>query len=135
MTTKAEWTCRREEIPEAGRDVRARHQAPATDGDGDGDQHQHHGQRERERAERLVLRHRHPALGCGSAPYPAIIGYGGVAPLDTTVIDGEGVATINFDPMSVGAEGDGHGPNQTGAFYSLYAGRQPDRPLGGVGLG
>ena len=59
---------------------------------------------------------------CGSAPYPAIIGYGGVAPLDTTVISGEGVATINFDPMSVGAEGHGHGPNQTGAFYSLYPG-------------
>ena len=59
---------------------------------------------------------------CGSAPYPAIIGYGGVAPLDTTVIDSEGVATITFDPMSVGAEDNGRGPNQTGAFYSLYPG-------------
>jgi hypothetical protein len=59
---------------------------------------------------------------CGSAPYPAIIGYGGVAPLDTTVIDAAGVATINFDPISVGAEGHGHGPNQVGAFYSLYPG-------------
>src|SRR5580704_9795827 len=59
---------------------------------------------------------------CGSAPYPAIIGYSGVAPLDTTVIDSEGVATIDFDPMSVGTEGNGRGPNQTGAFYSLYPG-------------
>src|SRR6185437_4272653 len=61
-----------------------------------------------------------PSAGC--PPYPAIIGYSGVAPLDTTVIDSEGVATINFNPQTVGAEGGGHSPNQTGAFYSLYAG-------------
>jgi hypothetical protein len=58
----------------------------------------------------------------GTAPYPAIIGYGGVAPLDTSIINSEGVAQINYNPLSVGAEGNGHGPNQTGAFYSLYTG-------------
>jgi hypothetical protein len=58
----------------------------------------------------------------GSAPYPAIIGYGGVSPLDTGVLNSEGVAQINFNPTSVGAEGHGHGTNQTGAFYTLYAG-------------
>ena len=61
-----------------------------------------------------------PSTGC--PPYPAIIGYSGVAPLDTTVIDSEGVATINFNPLTVGAEGGGHSANQTGAFYSLYTG-------------
>jgi hypothetical protein len=58
----------------------------------------------------------------GTAPYPAIIGYGGVAPLDTTVIDSEGVAIITYTPTDVGAEGNGHGPNQKGAFYSIYSG-------------
>jgi hypothetical protein len=58
----------------------------------------------------------------GSPPYPAIIGYGGVAPLDTSVLDAEGVAQITYNPLSVGAEGGGHSANQTGAFYSLYTG-------------
>ena len=61
-----------------------------------------------------------PSTGC--PPYPAIIGYSGVAPLDTTVIDSEGVATISFNPLTVGAEGGGHSATQTGAFYSLYTG-------------
>jgi len=59
----------------------------------------------------------------GSAPYPAIIGYGGVAPLDTGVLNSEGVAQINFNPTSVGAEGHGHSATgQVGAFYTLYSG-------------
>jgi hypothetical protein len=55
-------------------------------------------------------------------PVPAIISYGGLAGLDMAWLNSEGVAFINFNPTSVGAEGHGHGTNQTGAFYTLYSG-------------
>lgn len=57
----------------------------------------------------------------GSAPYPAIIVYGGAsfgAPLDSTVINSEGVALINYDPYAVGKEGTGRA-NKQGAFYDI----------------
>ena len=57
----------------------------------------------------------------GKAPYPAIIEYTGV-PLDMGTINSEGVAMINYNPYDVGAEGNGHGTNQSGAFYSVYSG-------------
>lgn len=57
----------------------------------------------------------------GSPPYPAIITYTSV-PLDPTVINSEGVALINYNPYDVGAEGNGRGTNQKGAFYSIYSG-------------
>jgi len=55
-------------------------------------------------------------------PVPAIISYGGLAGLDMAWLNSEGVAFINFKPTMVGAEGHGHGTNQTGAFYTLYSG-------------
>ena len=64
----------------------------------------------------------------GTAPYPVIIEYttdamGGFGPpLDASVIDSEGVALIYLPVYSVGAEGNGHGANQKGAFYTLYSG-------------
>lgn len=121
MTTKAEWTCRREEIRKQAEmyALGTKPAPPTVTGT----------------VTATAIMVNVTANGqsaafsasvalptCGSAPYPAIIGYGGVAPLDTAVIDGAGVATINFDPMSVGAEGHGHGANQAGAFYSLYPG-------------
>ena len=58
----------------------------------------------------------------GTAPYPAIVGYGGTSPLDSGVLSSEGVATINYNPTAVGAEGHGHSATaQTGAFYSSTA--------------
>jgi hypothetical protein len=54
----------------------------------------------------------------GTAPYPVIVTYGGAAPLDTTVINSEGVAIINYDPMSTGMEGTGR-TNKQGAFYTI----------------
>jgi hypothetical protein len=57
----------------------------------------------------------------GTAPYPAVIYIGGLG-ADTATIQGEGVALITLDPNVVGAEGHGHGANQTGAFYSIYSG-------------
>jgi hypothetical protein len=58
----------------------------------------------------------------GSAPYPAIIILGGAAfgaPLDSAVINSEGVAKINYDQYVVGKEGTGRA-NKQGAFYDLY---------------
>jgi hypothetical protein len=55
-------------------------------------------------------------------PVPAIISYGGLSGLDMAWLNSEGIAFINYNPTSVGAEGHGHGTNQSGAFYSIYSG-------------
>ena len=57
----------------------------------------------------------------GKAPYPAIIFYT-AAPIDQATLDSEGIASINYNPYDVGAEGGGHSANQKGAFYSIYSG-------------
>jgi hypothetical protein len=56
----------------------------------------------------------------GSPPYPAIIVYGGAtgAPLDSTVINSEGVALIGYDPFQAGQEGTPRSAKQ-GAFYDI----------------
>ena len=57
----------------------------------------------------------------GSAPYPAIVVYGGAgfgAPLDSAVINSEGIALINYDPYAVGKEGTPRN-NKQGAFYDI----------------
>jgi hypothetical protein len=53
----------------------------------------------------------------GTAPYPALISFGGFA--HTDVVRAEGVAVINVTPASIGSEG-GSRANKTGAFYTLY---------------
>jgi hypothetical protein len=58
----------------------------------------------------------------GQAPYPAIIVYGGASALDQNVLDEEGVATIDFNVSTIGAETGQRGTPQTGAFYSIYGG-------------
>jgi hypothetical protein len=60
--------------------------------------------------------------GTGTGPYPAIVVLGGAtfgAPLDNTVVKGEGIAIINYDPYAVGAENTGRA-NKQGAFYTIY---------------
>jgi hypothetical protein len=122
MTTKAEWRCRREEIrklaekfaygtkppPPAtvtGTVSRTSITVNVTDGG-----------KSSSFTASVVL----PTSG--SAPYPAIIVYGGAsfgAPLDSSVINSEGVALINYDPYSTGQEGTGRA-NKAGAFYTVY---------------
>ncbi|MFL5307523.1 MAG: cellulose-binding protein [Polyangia bacterium] len=64
----------------------------------------------------------------GSAPYPVIVEYCSDTsgtfgpPLDTGVLNSEGVAVIYYNAYAVGAEGHGHGASQSGAFYNVYAG-------------
>lgn len=61
----------------------------------------------------------------GSAPYPAVIGFGGgffgIAQGMKDVIKSQGVAIIEFDPYQVGAEGSGQG---NGRFYDIYPSSQ-----------
>jgi hypothetical protein len=92
------------------------------------DGHEHHDYRDGDqcRKDRELLRNRHVTAN----RHAALSGnhlhrwsrYIGGAGADTATIQGEGVALITLNPDAVGAEGNGHGPNQTGAFYSIYSG-------------
>lgn len=61
----------------------------------------------------------------GSAPYPAVINYGGgffnMSQGMKDVIKSQGVAIIEFDPYQVGSEGSGQG---NGRFYDIYTSSQ-----------
>jgi hypothetical protein len=121
MTTKAEWTCRREEIRKQAEmyALGTKPTAPTVTGTVTSTGITVNATANGKSAS-FTATVTLPSSGC--PPYPAIIGYGSVAPLDPSVIDSEGVATIDFNPLSVGVEGGGHGPSQAGAFYSLYPG-------------
>lgn len=54
----------------------------------------------------------------GSAPYPAVVVYGGLG-ADTTTIRAAGAAVISMDPYKLGAEGTGRAA-KSGAYYSIY---------------
>jgi hypothetical protein len=57
-------------------------------------------------------------LPSGSGPFPAVVVVGGLG-ADTATILASGVAIINYDPMAVGKEGTPRN-NKQGAFYSIY---------------
>ncbi|MFL6077738.1 MAG: cellulose-binding domain-containing protein [Mycobacteriales bacterium] len=57
-------------------------------------------------------------LPSGSGPFPAVVVVGGLG-ADTSTILGSGVAIINYNPLAVGAEGTPRN-NKQGAFYTLY---------------
>jgi len=118
MTTKAEWRCRREEIrklaekyaygtkpPPAptvtGTVSRTSITVNVTDGG---------------KSSNFTATVTLPTSG--TAPYPVIITYT-AAPLDSAVINSEGVALINYNPYDAGAEGTGRA-SKSGAFYTLY---------------
>jgi hypothetical protein len=54
----------------------------------------------------------------GTGPFPAVIVYGGTG-VDTATILSAGAAVINYNPYSVGTEGNAR-DSDTGAFYTLY---------------
>ena len=58
------------------------------------------------------------SLPSGTGPFPAVVVYGGFG-ADTTTIKNAGAAVISYDPYTVGKEGTGRG-NKQGAFYTLY---------------
>jgi hypothetical protein len=120
MTTKAEWQCRREEIIKLAEKfaLGTKPAAPTVSGSVTNSMitvNVSNGGKSASFSATVTL-----PTG-GKAPYPAIITYQG-APLDSGTINSEGIALINYNPYDVGAEGNGHGTNQTGAFYTLYSG-------------
>ena len=58
------------------------------------------------------------SLPSGTGPFPAVIVVGGFG-ADTATIRGAGVAVISYDPLAVGREGTPRN-NKQGAFYSIY---------------
>jgi hypothetical protein len=53
----------------------------------------------------------------GSAPYPAVIGFGGIG--FSSELASRGIASINYNAYTVGDENGGSGPKE-GAFYDVY---------------
>ncbi|GAA5194460.1 hypothetical protein GCM10023322_58920 [Rugosimonospora acidiphila] len=58
------------------------------------------------------------SLPSGNGPFPAVVVFAGLG-ADTATIQGAGVGIINYNPLTVGAEGTPRN-NKQGAFYSLY---------------
>jgi hypothetical protein len=117
MTTKAEWCCRREEIKQLGEKFAygAKGDIPTTTGTVSGTSI----------SVTATLGGKSSTFSAtvslpktGTAPYPAVIVYGGMA-ADTATIQGEGVAIINYDPYQCGKEGTGR-TSKSGAYYTLY---------------
>lgn len=116
MASKSEWHCRREEIKQLGEKFAygAKGAIPTTTGtvsDTSITVNVTAGGKSTKFSAKVSL----PKTG--TAPYPAVIVYGGMA-ADTTTIQGEGVAIINFDPYSCGKEGTGRSA-KAGAFYDI----------------
>ncbi|GAA1656670.1 glucuronyl esterase domain-containing protein [Catellatospora bangladeshensis] len=118
ITTKAEWTCRREEIKKlAERYVYGTKPArPAsvtgTVSSSNITVNVSEGGRSASFSASVSL----PTTG--TAPYPAVVVVGGLG-ADTATIRAAGVAVINYDPLAVGREGTPR-TNKQGAFYSVY---------------
>ncbi|MCY1141661.1 cellulose binding domain-containing protein [Actinoplanes sp. Pm04-4] len=62
-------------------------------------------------------------LPSGTGPFPAVVVLGGFG-ADTAAIKAAGAAVINYDPYAVGKEGTGR-TNKQGAFYSIYGATSP----------
>lgn len=58
----------------------------------------------------------------GQAPYPAVIGFGGVG--FSGELGSRGIATISFSAYTLGAENGGSGPKE-GGFYDVYGSDHP----------
>ena len=128
MTTKAEWRCRREEIRKMeGKYVYGAKPPPPQSVTGTVTSSTITVQvMDNGKSASFTAGVKLPTSG--SAPYPVIVEYCSDAsgtfgpPLDTGVLNSEGVAVIYYNAYAVGAEGHGHGASQAGAFYSVYAG-------------
>jgi len=116
MTSKSEWRCRREEILRQGYEFiygkKPATPASAVSGTVSGSQISvsvNDGGTATFKASVSL-----PTTG--TAPYPAVITYSGVASNLTTEMKNRGVAVISYQPYDVGSESS----TGTGAFYSVY---------------
>lgn len=118
ITTKAEWTCRREEIKKLAERYVYGTKPPkpgtvtGTVSSSNITVNVSEGGRSASFSASVSL----PTTG--TAPYPAVVVVGGLG-ADTTTIRAAGVAVINYDPLLVGREGTPRN-NKQGAFYSVH---------------
>ncbi len=117
MTTKEEWTCRREEIKKlAERTIYGEKPVKPTSVTGTVSNTKitvnvTEGSKNASFSATVTL-----PTG-GNAPYPAVVLYGGSG-ADATTIRGQGVATINYTPTDVGGETGNR--TKSGLFYNIY---------------
>jgi hypothetical protein len=121
MTTKAEWRCRRQEIKKLAEKFGygTKPPKPASVSGTVSNTSIMVMVTENGKSASFSASVKLPAGGAG--PYPAVIVYAGAgfgAPLDNAVLTSEGIATINYDPYSVGREGTPRN-NKQGAFYNI----------------
>jgi hypothetical protein len=117
ISSKSEWTCRREEIKQlAERYVYG--QKPAKPATVTGTVSSTSITVNASANGRSASFSASVQLPSGTGPFPAVVVVGGLG-ADTNTILGTGVAIINYNPLSVGAEGTPR-TNKQGAFYTLY---------------
>ena len=121
MTTKAEWHCRREEIKKLAEKFAYGTKPPKPEMVTGSVSNTSITVNVTDRGKTTKFTATVKLPTGGTAPYPAIVVYGGAgfgAPLDSTVINSEGVALISYDPYTVGKEGTPRN-NKQGAFYDI----------------
>jgi hypothetical protein len=116
MSSKSEWRCRREEIKRLAEKFAMGSKAkPATVTGSVTSSTITVNVSDNGKSTKLSASVKLPSTG--TAPYPAVIVYGGMG-ADTATIEGMGVATINFDPYAAGKEGTGRAA-KAGAYYDI----------------
>lgn len=81
------------------------------------------------------------SLPSGAGPFPAMIGYGGgffgtgIPAEMQSVLNANGIATIQYDPYTLGAENGGPNAAGEGLFYDLYGSGHPAGLLTAWGYG
>jgi hypothetical protein len=121
MTTKAEWRCRRQEIKKLAEKFGYGTKPPKPESVSGTVSNTSITVKVTDNGKSAMFTASVKLPGAGMGPYPAVIVYGGGgfgAPLDNAVLTSEGIATISYDPFSVGREGTPRN-NKQGAFYSI----------------
>src|SRR5689334_5141936 len=122
ITSRSEWTCRREEIKRLAekfvygeKPAKPQSVTGTVSGSSITVNVSHQG-----RSSSFTARVELPS---GTGPFPAVVVLGGFG-ADTAAIKAAGAAVINYDPYAVGKEGTPR-TNKQGAFYSIYGASSP----------
>jgi hypothetical protein len=121
MTTKAEWTCRREEIEQVAERYiyGAKPPKPETVTGSVSRDSITVNVSNAGRSTSFTVDIDMPTAGTGPVPALVSVGTGIFGFSQNALVRGEGVAIINYDPYAIGAEGTPRN-NKRGAFYDIY---------------
>ncbi|MGK5679745.1 glucuronyl esterase domain-containing protein [Actinoplanes sp. URMC 104] len=122
ITTRAEWTCRREEIKRLSEKF-VYGEKPAKPQSVTGTVSSSSITVNVAAQGRSASFSAKVELPSGTGPFPAVVVFGGFG-ADTAAIKAAGAAVISYDPYAVGKEGTPRTSKQ-GAFYSLYGSSSP----------